>query len=93
MLLAVLYSAEDTILAVAMACDQQAVGDPYWLDVQGVQLPGGIETAYIDLDDADLADRLLDLENEFVDGQHAAIAVEQYLNNVRSAAPEKRQAA
>lgn len=92
MLLAVLYSADEAVLAVAMACDQQVLGDHFWFDVQAIDVPPNFETAYVQIEDTSLAERLLDVESQFVDGHAAAVAIEQY-NSQREPKIKKRQAA
>lgn len=93
MILAVLYSTEDTILAAALACEQHVLGDQYWPEVQGIDLPRSYETAYLDLKDIDLANRLLNLHDEFPNGRAAATAVEQYVRQRQGSETIKRQAA
>jgi len=92
MLLAVLYSADEAVLATALACDQQPFGDNYWRDVQGIDLPIDFETAYVMIDDADFANRILELETQFGDGHVAAVAIEEYMAR-RISRTNKRQAA
>lgn len=78
MLLALLYQDDGTLTAAAPACDQQPLGDRYWREVypESVRLRGS-ETAYVNIDDAWLVDRLL--RRDFRDGAEAADAVDAYL--------------
>ena len=92
MLLAVLYSADEAVLATALACDHQPLGDYYWSDVQGIDLPNDFETAYVLIEDADFANRLLDLSTQFGDGHSVATTIEEYLSR-RNPNISKRQAA
>jgi hypothetical protein len=92
MLLAVLFSADEAVLATALACDHQFLGDRYWSDVQGVEVPTNFETAYVTIDDADLAELVLDWESQFSDGHAAATAIEDY-SLQRNSRTIKRQAA
>ena len=78
MLLAILYGPDESVLATAMACDHQSMGDQYWEQVQGLDLPENTETAYMPIDDPHIADQLLNLTENFVDGHRAALAIEQY---------------
>ncbi len=92
MLLAVLYSADEAVLATALACDHQPLGDQYWIDGQGIELPMDFETAYLNIEDADLAGLILDWESQFSDGHAAAVAIEDYSLR-RNSRTTKRQAA
>ncbi len=78
MLLALLYQDDGTLSAAAPACDQQPLGDRYWRELypERVRLRGS-ETAYVDIDDAELVDRLMHMH--FRDGVEAAEAVDRYL--------------
>ena len=78
MLLALLYEHDGVLSAAAPACDQQPVGDQYWREIspQSVRVQGS-ETAYVDIDDDSLVDRLLRMD--FQDGVEAAEAVDRYL--------------
>jgi hypothetical protein len=78
MLLALLYDHEDKLSAAAPACDQQPLGDRFWREVCPVTVGLlGSDTAYVDIDDTSLVDRLLRME--FQDGVEAAKAVDNYL--------------
>ena len=79
MLLAVLYSADEAVLAVGLACDQQPLGDRFWSDVRAIDLPPVFETAYVLIEDTDFANRILDLDMQFDDGHSAAAAIEDYI--------------
>ncbi len=88
MLLALLYAHDGELLAAALACDQEPLGNRYWREVYPEVLPlRGSETAYVEIDDALLADRLLRMD--FRDGVEAAEAVDQYLG-LAPAAPAAR---
>jgi len=78
MLLALLYDDSGRLAAAAPACDQQPFGNRYWREVypQPVRLRGS-ETAYLNIDDPWLVDRLLRMD--FADGVAAAAVVDEYL--------------
>ena len=80
MLMAILYRNDETIVASALACDQQPFGNRYWLEMCDCDIhPDDImETVYTDIVDPILIDRLL--HNDFRNGAEAAKAVEDYLN-------------
>lgn len=63
MLFALLYDHHDQVLAAAMACDQLAMGDQFWLDCHGVDVCQAdiFATAYRDIRDPSLQQRLLEL--------------------------------
>lgn len=92
MLLAVLYSADEAVLAAGPACDQQTLGDRYWPEVQAIDLPSDYETAHVLIQDTDFANRLLDLTTQFDDGHAAAAAIEEYTSR-RDSKTETRKAA
>jgi hypothetical protein len=79
MLLALLYSPDGAILAVAPACDQEPFGERYWREMhfERVNLRDS-ETAYQEIDDSFLVERLLQLD--FRNGHEAAEMVEAHLN-------------
>jgi hypothetical protein len=78
MLLAILYQDDGQLSAAAPACDQQPLGDRYWKEIypEEVRLRGS-ETAYVNIDDPLLVDRLLQMD--FRDGVEAAAALDAYL--------------
>jgi hypothetical protein len=78
MLLALLYEDDGKLSAAAPACDQQPLGDRYWREVypQTVRVQES-ETAYVDIDDPILVDRLLRMD--FQDEVEAGEAVDNYL--------------
>jgi hypothetical protein len=78
MLLALLYQADGQLAAAAPACDQQPLGNRYWLEVcpEPVNLRDS-ETAYVDIADPDLVHDLL--RRNFRDGAEAAAVVDRYL--------------
>ncbi len=78
MLLAILYDASGRITAAAPACDQQPFGDRYWRDIypERVSLRGS-ETAYLNIEDPQLLDRLLRMD--FSDNIEATEVVDEYL--------------
>lgn len=78
MLLALLYQRDGGLAAAAPACDQQPLGSRYWRDVypDAVDARDG-ETAYVDVTDETLVERLLNME--FRDGREAAAVVDDYL--------------
>jgi hypothetical protein len=82
MLLALLYDDTGRLAAAAPACDQQPLGDRYWREVnsEGVSLRGS-ETAYVDIDDRWLVDRLLRMD--FAYDTSATEAVDEYLGLAR----------
>jgi hypothetical protein len=82
MLLALLYQGEGRVSAAAPACDQQPLGNRFWREVypEPVALRGS-ETAYVDIDDPVLVERLLRMD--FRDGSAAAEAVDAYLELAR----------
>jgi hypothetical protein len=78
MLLALLYAREGELTAAAPACDQQPYGDRYWKEIHPTaEVTDHAETAYVEINDADLALKLL--RNEFEDERDAAEAVDAYL--------------
>jgi hypothetical protein len=79
MLLALLYHEDGQIAAAAPACDQQPFGDRYWTEIypEKVNLRNS-ETAYLEIDHAELVDWLLN--RYFRDGAAAAKAVDAYLS-------------
>ena len=78
MLLALLYQDDGRLAAAAPACDQQPFGDRYWREIHPeVVTLRGSETAYANIDDPTLVDRLLRMD--FRDGAEAAEAVDDYL--------------
>jgi hypothetical protein len=79
MLLALLYRDDGKLTAAAPACDQEPLGNRYWSEVapEKARLRGS-ETAYVEIQDADLVDRLLRMD--FRDEGEAAEAVDQYLD-------------
>lgn len=91
MLLAILYGPDESVLATAMACDHQPLGDQYWEQVQALDLPENTETAYMPIDDAQLAEQLLNLTENFIDGHVAARAIERY--ELQSSHPDSRRQA
>jgi hypothetical protein len=78
MMLALLYDRDGQLSAAAPACDQQSLGDRYWNEVypEPVTTRGG-ETAYINIDNPELVERLLKMD--FRDETEAAEAVDAYL--------------
>jgi hypothetical protein len=82
MLLALLYQADGQLAAAAPACDQQPLGNRYWLEVcpEPVHLRDS-ETAYVEIADADLVHDLLRMN--FRDGAEAAAVVDNYLGLAR----------
>jgi hypothetical protein len=92
MLLAVLYSADEEVLAAGLACDQQPLGDRYWPDVLAIDMPAEFETAYMQIDDPDFANRVLDFTTQFDDGHAAAEAIDEYTSR-RDSKIKKRRAA
>jgi hypothetical protein len=78
MILALLYQRDGQLSAAAPACDQQLLGNRYWKEIypEEVNLRGS-ETAYVDIEDPELVERLL--AREFGDGNEAAAAVDAYL--------------
>jgi hypothetical protein len=78
MLLALLYKHDGELSAAAMACDQEPLGDRFWKEVHPeTKSLRGSATAYVNIDDPELAARLLRME--FQDGVEAAKAVDEYL--------------
>ena len=71
---------------------QQPLGNRYWSDVQAIDLPPEFETAYVQVEDTDFANRILDLATHFVDGHEAAAAIEEYVSR-RNFKTKKRWAA
>ena len=90
MLLAILFTQEEFIAAAALACDQQPYGNRYWnyLHPQTIAAGPDSETAYVEIDDAALVDRLLKMD--FVDGIDAARALDAYLDKQARIAPTLR---
>jgi hypothetical protein len=78
MLVALLYQDDGTLTAAAPACDQEPLGDRYWREVlpDAVRVRGS-ETAYVDIDDTALLNRLVRMD--FPNGREAAKAVDEYL--------------
>ena len=79
MLFALLYDSQDKIVAAAMACDQQPVGDRYWDEYHLVKLApkASYQTAYVTVTDPFLQSQLLKLGiDETVDEQSITNAVE-----------------
>jgi hypothetical protein len=78
MLLALLYDDSGRLAAAAPACDQQPLGDRYWREVcaERVSLRGS-ETAYVNIDDPWLVDRLLRMD--FAYDTSPTDAVDEYL--------------
>ena len=75
MLMALLYTTEDRIVAAAPACDQLPLGDDYWLDYHEADLDPKtfFETAYATIANRELRDRLLMLGiDESIDGTELA---------------------
>jgi hypothetical protein len=78
MLMALLYRDDGRLLAAAPACDQQPFGDGYWEEVCSEYPSAGTgETAYVEISDPDLVNRLLGMD--FSDDLEAAEAVDAYL--------------
>jgi hypothetical protein len=80
MLLALLYTDDGFLAAAALACDQQPYGNDYWGQIHPHVVrpaPGG-ETAYVNIQDEALVERLLRME--FSDGYAAAEAVDEQLS-------------
>ena len=86
MLLALLYESDGQLSAAAPACDQQPLGNRFWLEgcPERVNLRGS-ETAYADIEHPELLDWLLKMQ--FRDGFDAARAVEAYLGLSTSSHP------
>jgi hypothetical protein len=75
MLLALLYCEPDRIAAAALACDQLPIGDKYWNQIHAGEIQGGsiFETAYVEVNDRRLRERLLQIGIESnIDGQQLA---------------------
>ncbi len=66
MLLSILMDDQGQTLAGAMACDQVPLGNDYWVEVLGLppDLLRDCKTAVIEIEDAELADRLSNLHLE-----------------------------
>lgn len=79
MLMALLYATDDSLVAAARACDQQPLGPRYWTEVHSLaaETPREGETAYVDIEDRALVERLLRMD--FADGRDAARAVDDWL--------------
>jgi hypothetical protein len=79
MWLALLYTEEGFLAAAAPACDQQPYGSRYWSQVHPdpVRQVPNAETAYVDIEDEALVERLLSMD--FADGHAAARAVDDQL--------------
>jgi hypothetical protein len=79
MLLALLYTDDRNLAACALACDQQPYGDRYWNEIHAQKVRVGVngDTAYVDVEDDILAERLLGMSSD--DGREAARAVDAYL--------------
>ena len=80
MLLALLYATDGCLEGAALACDQEPYGRRYWTHIHPLALQDARdrETAYVDIDDADLIARLVSMD--FTDGYLEADAVDRYLN-------------
>jgi hypothetical protein len=80
MLLALLYTTDGCLEGAALACDQEPYGRRYWTQIfpRAVQVARDSETAYLDIDDAELIARLVSMD--FTDGYSAADAVDRYVN-------------
>jgi hypothetical protein len=78
-LLALLYTDDGFLAAAAPACDQQPTGNRFWAHLEPDVLREGqsIETAYVDIDDEALVQRLLTMD--FPNGHAAARAVDEHL--------------
>ncbi len=78
MLLALLYEDDGRLTAAAPACDQQPLGNRYWLEIHPEKVNvRHSETAYVNIDDPWLVERLLNMD--FADGADAAEAVDAHL--------------
>ena len=66
MLFALLFNGQDELIAAAPAVFQYAVGDVYWRDTYASSLDWdtGCQTAYVEVSDDDLIDKLNSLETE-----------------------------
>lgn len=91
MLLAILYGQEEEIVAAALACDQQPLGDNYWTDVLAVELNDDFQTGYATVEDAELVDHLLEIHLTMDDGHEAADAIDR--QNKRRCSGTRRQKA
>lgn len=87
MLLALLYDDTGKLVAAAPACDQQPLGNRYWRDVYpGTVHLVGSETAYAEIDDRALVERLLRMQ--FTEGDtEATEIVDEYLGLATVRAP------
>jgi hypothetical protein len=63
MLLALLYSHSEQIIAAAPACDQVPFGDQFWCEVHAAEIATTdiFETAYVTVTNSELRDKLLKL--------------------------------
>lgn len=79
MLMALLYQDQDQLIAAALACDYYALGNRYWQEVsnQGISYQPDMEIAVVQIEDQELAERLLAMD--FTDANEAAHAVDAYL--------------
>jgi len=61
MLMALLYSKQEQIIAAAPACDQVAMGDLYWIEIHAAEIsPAEVfETAYVSVENSALRNKLL----------------------------------
>ncbi len=61
MLMALLYSPNEQIIAAAPACDQVSLGDRFWFEVHAakIELTDVFETAYVAVDNVELRQKLL----------------------------------
>jgi hypothetical protein len=84
MLLALLYTDDQSLAACALACDEQPYGDRYWNEIHSHEVQAGTDTAYVDIEDDILARRLLSMDSS--DGREAARAIDAYLFAPRTAA-------
>lgn len=71
MLFALLFDQDHRLAAVALACDQQPYSDRYWTDIYAslnCDLPdsisGWMETAYIDVEDPESQNKLMQFESD-----------------------------
>ena len=90
MLMALLYTTEDRIVAAAPACDQVPVGDHFWLEYHEAEFDPKtfFETAYVTIANPELRDRLLMLGiDDSLDG--AELAKEVVLSAAPDYAPDR----
>jgi hypothetical protein len=77
-LLALLYENDGELSAAAPACDQQSLGDRYWLEIYPEKVRvRDRETAYVNIDNSWLVEKLLKMD--FTDEIEAAAVVDTYL--------------